>query len=707
MLVQIDRSEPQEQKEESPVARNLVSKLKLRFDEWSQARTDIEKDWIEDLRAFSALYDSTTQAALDSDPNRSQIYVRLTREKTMAAYGRIIDLLFPNGSDHPWSVSPTPIPDLFDGPTESEMKQQAIMEVMQLMQQMEQQGTPIQELPADLVEARVKEILDGMKEDLKKEAKVRSERMQEKIKDQLLEAKYESVYKSSIMEACIVGTGAIKGATVRMDKTQRWMQDETGAWVTSSKETPKPNVEHVSIFDLYPDPHSKALDSFSGIFHRHVMTKHQFRKLKTTDGFLSDAISNTISRNPDGNHLELHHELERRQIAGHNLSHSSDRYEVLEFWGLVDGHDLITAGLEVEDPEVEYEANVWFSDNEVIRARLNPISAQSTPYHLFPYERTPHQLWGIGVPKMMRDSQATINAAVRIFIDNQAISSGPQVEVNTSMIAPGSDVTDIHPWKIWLREGGDAGTPMLRFYQPQNVSAHLTTVIELFRRFADEETSMPSYSHGQHTPGMTKTASGMSMLMGAASIAMKSVIKNIDDYATTPLITSMYHWNMRWCVDESIKGDMDIVAAGSTALIAKEVRSQRLIQFMQMTANPVDIRLTERRELIKEVAKSLDLDPDKMVPEMSEQDEAQQKEEGAKEIQKQEAAYEMEMQRVQAQTAKAQAQAQQAMADSQRSMVDAQTLPMEREAEAARDFAYAEQTRQDIQLGKSPTGFDQ
>ena len=158
MLVQIDRSEPQEQKEESPVARNLVSKLKLRFDEWSQARTDIEKDWIEDLRAFSALYDSTTQAALDSDPNRSQIYVRLTREKTMAAYGRIIDLLFPNGSDHPWSVSPTPIPDLFDGPTESEMKQQAIMEVMQLMQQMEQQGTPIQELPADLVEARVKEI---------------------------------------------------------------------------------------------------------------------------------------------------------------------------------------------------------------------------------------------------------------------------------------------------------------------------------------------------------------------------------------------------------------------------------------------------------------------------------------------------------------------------------------------------------------------
>ncbi len=344
----------------------------------------------------------------------------------------------------------------------------------------------------------------------------------------------------------------------------------------------------------------------------------------------------------------------------------------------------------------------------MIRARLNPSISGGIPYNIFPYERTPHQLWGTGVPKMMRDSQDTINAAVRIFIDNQAISSGPQVEVNTSMLPAGADVTDIHPWKIWLREGGDSATPMLRFYQPQNVSAHLTTVIELFRRFADEETSMPSYSHGQQTPGMTKTASGMSMLMGAASIAVKSIIKNIDDYLTRPLISSLYNWNMRWNLKEEIKGDMKIVARGSTALLAKEVQSQRLIQFAQMTANNIDLPLTDRRGVLNEVCKALDLDPDKLLPVEGDAEQLKaQEQEQEKSRAMQDAAIKGEMETMQATIDKLKAQTKREESQAVLNMVDAETLPAEREAEAARDRAYAVETAQDVQNGKTPEGWSQ
>jgi hypothetical protein len=338
---------------------------------------------------------------------------------------------------------------------------------------------------------------------------------------------------------------------------------------------------------------------------------------------------------------------------------------------------------------------------------LNPHQGGELPYQLFPYERTPHQLWGTGVPKMMRDSQDTINAAVRIFIDNQAISSGPQVEVNTNMLPAGADVTDIHPWKIWLREGGDSATPMLRFYQPQNVSQHLTTVIELFRRFADEETSMPSYSHGQNTPGMTKTASGISMMMGAASIAVKSIIKNIDDYLTRPLIVSLYNWNMRWNIKEEIKGDMKIVARGSTALLAKEVQSQRLIQFAQMTTNEIDLPLTDRRVVLGEVARSLDLDPDKFMPLPDDESMKAQEARQTADDQMREAHMEAEMAEQAATIAKLQAQAKREQSQAMLNMVDAETLPAEREAEAARDRAYAAQTVQSVQQGKTPDGFSQ
>jgi len=699
--------EPQNDESENNerVADSLGGTLRNRFEEWSDARKDIEDDWVKDLRAFNAQYDEDTQARLSADPNRSQIYVRLTREKTMAAYSRIIDLLFPSG-DMPWSIEPTSVPEMMDEPSIIELNQKAMFEVEAIMQQLQAEGGELQIDPMELAKQRVAEVMEEAAAESRKIAKKRAELMTLEMKDQLEELNYEGVYKKAIMESCMLGTGCVKGSTVKVENKQRWSETPDG-WTMSSEEIAKPNIEYVSIFDVYPDPYAIDLSDLSGVFHRHVMTKHQFRALKKMTGFSTENIDEIVSDNPDGNHVEETHEQSRRHIAGQLMKTTSNRYEVIEWWGLVDGLELQKAGLEIEDETEEYEANVWICGSKVIRARLNPHQGGELPYQLFPYERTPHQLWGTGVPKMMRDSQDTINAAVRIFIDNQAISSGPQVEVNTNMLPAGADVTDIHPWKIWLREGGDSATPMLRFYQPQNVSQHLTTVIELFRRFADEETSMPSYSHGQNTPGMTKTASGISMMMGAASIAVKSIIKNIDDYLTRPLIVSLYNWNMRWNIKEEIKGDMKIVARGSTALLAKEVQSQRLIQFAQMTTNEVDLPLTDRRVVLGEVARSLDLDPDKFMPVPDDESMQAQEARQTADDQMREAHMEAEMAEQAATIAKLQAQAKREQSQAMLNMVDAETLPAEREAEAARDRAYAAQTVQSVQQGKTPDGFSQ
>jgi hypothetical protein len=114
------------------------------------------------------------------------------------------------------------------------------------------------------------------------------------------------------------------------------------------------------------------------------------------------------------------------------------------------------------------------------------------------------------------------------------------------LLAPGEDPTDQRPWKVWLRDGGDPAYPAVRFFQPQPLQSAVAEVIDMFRRFADEETNMPSYTHGQTHAGLNKTASGMSMLMGAANVAVKSIVRNIDSYLIQPLIEGMYHWNMQW-----------------------------------------------------------------------------------------------------------------------------------------------------------------
>lgn len=235
-------------------------------------------------------------------------------------------------------------------------------------------------------------------------------------------------------------------------------------------------------------------------------------------------------------------------------------------------------------------------------------------FHIAKYKDIPHQFWGEGVPREMVDSQIMINSGVRALIDNLSITSLPQVEVNVNLLHESqiSTAKEIYGGKVWLRDGGDPGVPLFRLTNIDNHSSDLINVIEMFRRFADEETSLPSYTSGQESTSMNKTASGISMLMGAANITIKSIIKNIDEM-TQSFISAMYHWNMKWSDRDDIKGDYCVSARGSTALMAKEIKSQRLMQFYQMVSNPIDAQMIDRTKLLKKVAESMEIEIDDML----------------------------------------------------------------------------------------------
>ena len=51
--------------------------------------------------------------------------------------------------------------------------------------------------------------------------------------------------------------------------------------------------------------------------------------------------------------------------------------------------------------------------------------------------------------------------------------------------------------------------------------------------------------------------------------------------------------------------------------MANEVRSQRLMQFLQVVQNPVLAPFAKMDYIIREIAKSMELDPDKLVNSMS------------------------------------------------------------------------------------------
>lgn len=591
---------------------SLGSRLAGTFQEYKDARKETENEWLKDLRQYQGIYEPDVLARLNAaSGSRSKVFVGLTRTKVMAAYSRIIDLLFQHG-DIFFSVTPTPVPQI-DPLKAMQMRQMAMDQIMQASGQ-----DPM--MNQDLVAARMEEIEVELLEFEKEISKQAAESMTIDIEDQLVETNAEMKLKESMLEACIFGSGAVKSGTVRIDQKQSYSQvldPETGqqSYQLNIVETVAPEVESVSIFDLYPDPYCTTLDDCDGLFRRHVLTRRQMRDLADLPQFDGEMVKYLLKIHRGGNHTEEDHETTRRRIAGINDNSESNRFVVMEYWGTVDGYELEEHGIELEegsDLSDDYSACVWVCDGKVLKVMLNPIAGYKMPYHIFPYERSPHQFWGTGVPRMMRDSQGTMNTATRIWLDNMALSSGPMVEVNTDLLAAGEDPTDIHPWRVFLREGGDGSMPAVRWYQPVANANGLNQIVEIFRRFADETTSLPSYTHGEQTQGLNKTATGMSMLMGAANIALKSTIKNIDDFLIEPMIESLFHFNMEFGTNEKSKGDLRIVARGSTSLVQKEIQSQRLLQFLSIVGEDQS-GVIKRTQLLRDIASSMDIEPDDII----------------------------------------------------------------------------------------------
>ena len=217
----------------------------------------------------------------------------------------------------------------------------------------------------------------------------------------------------------------------------------------------------------------------------------------------------------------------------------------------------------------------------------------------------------------MDDTQTLMNGFMRMAVDNAVLSGNLIVEVDETNLVPGQDLS-LYPGKVFRRQGGAPGQAIFGTKFP-NVSSENMMLFDKARVLADESTGFPSYAHGQTgIQGVGRTASGISMLMNAAAGGTKSVIKNVDDYLLRPLGEGFFRFNMQFDFDPEIKGDLEVKARGTESLMANEVRSQRLMQFLGVASNPALAPFAKFQYVIREIAKSLDLDPDKVTNNMDE-----------------------------------------------------------------------------------------
>jgi hypothetical protein len=411
----------------------------------------------------------------------------------------------------------------------------------------------------------------------------------------------------------MLGTGILKGPFSFNKTLHRWTSGENGREYTPTH-VRVPRVEFVSCWDFYPDPNATTMEECDYIVHRHKFNRSQVRNLRHMPYFDKDAIRNVLQMGPNYEARDFEDQI----TADEDRSETdySDRYEILEYWGVMDADYAREVGIDLPDTVDdldEVQINAWTCGAVLLRAVVNPFTPPTLPYHAFPYEKNPYSFFGIGVPENMLDSQQIMNGHARMAIDNLALSGSLVFDVDESALVGGQSM-DIYPGKIFRRQAGMPGQSIHGIKFPNTATENMM-MFDKFRQLADEQTGIPSYSHGQTgVQSMTRTASGMSMLLGASSLNIKTVIKNIDDFLLKPLGEAFFHWNMQFIEEDlDIVGDLEIQAMGTASLMQKEVRSQRLTMFLQTAQNPAVAPFVKMSKLISELAFSLDLDPEEIL----------------------------------------------------------------------------------------------
>ena len=603
----------------------IIPFIMERYQRAEDYRNNDEERWLRSYRNYRGLYGSDVQF---TEAEKSRVFIKVTKTKTLAAYGQIVDVLFA-GNKFPISVEPTILPEgvaadvNFDPKKPEQLKGETAL------------SSPYgfkgdgQELPKGATEKTLAERLgplqdklseiQGLEEGVGKTptaitfspAMIAAKNMEKQIMDQLQESNASKQLRSTAFEMALFGTGVMKGPFAVDKEYPNW--DDEGNYSPIFKTVP--STSHVSVWNFFPDPDAANMDEAQYVIERHKMSRTQLRALKKRPYFRSKVIDEVIVAGESYTKKYWEDDL-----SDYAPEHGIDRFEVLEYWGTCDV-DMLEEN-DVDIPKElkqfdELQANIWISNGKLIRMVLNPFKPATIPYMAAPYELNPYSFFGVGLAENMDDTQTLMNGFMRMSVDNAVLSGNLLIEVDETNLVPGQDLS-VYPGKVFRRQGGAPGQAIFGTKFP-NVSNENLQLFDKARQLADESTGFPSFAHGQTgVQGVGRTASGISMLMNAAAGSIKTVIKNVDDYLLKPLGDGMFRFNMQFNFNKDIKGDLEVVARGTESLMANEVRSQRLMSFLQVASNPALAPFAKFPYIIREIAKSMELDPEKVTNNMDE-----------------------------------------------------------------------------------------
>lgn len=522
----------------------------------------IEARLIRNLYAKKGEYDPAEMVDPEIDIN-----IAIAALKARAAEAWMTDILL-NNIDKPWTMTPTPIPDL--------------PEIMrdEIVQMLMAELSSITSM-ADLKE-RAKELKTVALDKIIETAAKAASKMEQVCDDQLQEGGLRDTLSALIEDISTYPAVFVRGPVVISSKRAEWKNNKFTAKMEST-----PNCRSINPFDAFPSPTSKTTQDGQFFIERARMLPGLLYNSIGVKSFDETNIRRALEDYESGYSLNLAVDSERDRLEQKEQALSSKRstIDVLIYNGLVPGKYLIEHNVLVDDPQKHYECEIWLAGSFVIKAALNPNLLDRRPIHSTSYVKINRSIWGQSVIDLVYDAMRVCNAAARHIVRNMGYSSGPIGECASDRLADGMAPQNIEPYKMYnvTPDLSGTGAPVFRFTNINSVANELLAVYEKFSALADDLSGIPPYVLGNpEVAGAGRTLGGLSMLMGNAAKGIKRVQLNIDNEVIAPLVNAYYMYNMEVSDDTSIKADVAIIARGATGLLQRELAQSKLIEILQL-----------------------------------------------------------------------------------------------------------------------------
>ena len=573
----------------------------------------IDRRWFEDVEAYEGRDEvsrtyaglrATVQGYVESQESqsnkRSTLVVNVTRQKVNASSARLADIALPT-DDRNWDLRPSTVPELVEQMSQKHVGLFKNGNAIMVTDKGEQRQANLSDLATLTID----------------KAKKAAAAMRDEIDDQLdisdSGCGFEGVVRQIIDDRALLGVGIIKGPTVTSRTKKVWVPVSDGqktVRILSRIQDMKPTSSRVDPWDFYPHQDcGENVKKGAGTWERSRVTAGDIRQMAGIPGYLVSQLKKVLLEGP-----RKAGEKAANKPGAQGIVDTETIFEQWEYHGELDRESLQAAGCTCSDEDVfdTYSGCVIMINDTVIKADIEILDTEELPYDIFCVNKCSGSWAGYGDAFIARSAQKAITAGWRAMMDNAGQFVGGQIVMDRKLIEPADGKWELSGMKVWFFKGEGDSRHAFAVHEIPAHQAEYAAIIKMGMEFLDTETALPMLAQGEQGTA-SDTASGMNMLLTATNVMQRRALKALDDQVFIPHIGRYVDWNMQYNAKEEIKGDFEVQARASGALLEQAEQNKGAANLVALSKDPAFAHGMKKWDTLRRMVKAMKFQPDDYV----------------------------------------------------------------------------------------------